>query len=118
MMPQAVRVFCANIISSHTRNTIRILPRLRRRAMHMSWLYSPLARLARCGLALMMIAVFLAAIAAPRIQAAAVAPTNASAQQAQLSSDPSLVGYWPFEFGSADADLSGSDNTVTFANGM
>jgi Leucine-rich repeat (LRR) protein len=64
------------------------------------------------------LAVFFAALVLP-LRAAPPAQASAPAAPNQAtSSDPSLVGYWPFELGSADADLSGSGNTVTFGNGM
>ncbi|MBX0327346.1 fibronectin type III domain-containing protein [Oscillochloris sp. ZM17-4] len=37
---------------------------------------------------------------------------------AQAQTVDGLVGYWPFERGSAEADRSGSGNTMTFADGM
>ena len=34
------------------------------------------------------------------------------------STNDGLVGYWPFDIGSAEVDRSGSGNTVAFANGI
>src|SRR4029079_5291494 len=45
---------------------------------------------------------------------AALAATPVNAQ----SSNDGLVGYWPFDIGSAEVDRSGSGNTVTFASGI
>jgi hypothetical protein len=56
----------------------------------------------------------IAALLAVFIVPATLATTPVYAQ----SIDNGLVGYWPFELGSADADFSGSGNTMTFGNGM
>jgi hypothetical protein len=42
-----------------------------------------------------------------------LAATSVKAQ----STNDGLVGYWPFDIGSAEVDRSGSGNTVTFYNG-
>jgi Leucine-rich repeat (LRR) protein len=82
--------------------------------------YSIVYRLARFGLALALIGALLAAlIASPAQPALAMVTPNTSAQfvQADLA-DSGLVGYWPFDLGSAEVDRSGSGNTVAFASGM
>jgi hypothetical protein len=56
----------------------------------------------------------IAALLAVFVVPAALAATPVKAQ----STNDGLVGYWPFDFGSADSDLSGSGNTMTFGNGM
>jgi Ca2+-binding RTX toxin-like protein len=77
-------------------------------------------RLARFGLALAMIGALLAAlIASPAHPAlATVAPTTSDQLMQAALADSGLVGYWPFDIGSAEVDRSGSGNTVTFASGI
>jgi Leucine-rich repeat (LRR) protein len=72
--------------------------------------FSSVDRIARFGLALALIGAILSALGAP----AALAATPVKAQ----STEDGLVGYWPFDFGDAAADLSGSGNAAAFGNGM
>src|SRR6266700_634881 len=56
----------------------------------------------------------IAALLAVLVVPAALPTTPAHAQ----SIDDGLVGYWPFDFGSAEIDRSGSGNAATFGSGM
>ena len=47
-----------------------------------------------------------------------VAHADTSVAQPSLDAGSDLVGYWPFDLGSAEVDRSGSGNTVTFGDGM
>ncbi len=79
----------------------------------------PKRHASRMGVLALIAAVF--ALAVPATHAAEAAPTPPSIvanAPAALSSDSSLVGYWPFELGSAGADLSGSGNTLIAADGL
>jgi len=77
-------------------------------------------RLARFGLALAVIGALLAAvIASPAHPALATVATNTSVQLVQADiADSGLVGYWPFDIGSAEVDRSGNGNTVAFNSGI
>src|SRR3954467_1826013 len=77
-------------------------------------------RLARFGLALTVIGALLAAvIASPAHPALATVATNTSVQLVQADiANSGLVGYWPFDIGSAEVDRSGNGNTVTFNSGI
>jgi hypothetical protein len=82
--------------------------------------YSIVYRLARFGLALAMLAALLTAlIASPAHPALATVAPNTGVQHVQADlADSGLVGYWPFDIGSAEVDRSGSGNTVAFGNGI
>src|ERR1041384_2062534 len=56
----------------------------------------------------------IAALLAIFVVPAGLAATPVKAQ----STNDGLVGYWPFDIGSAEVDYSGSGNTVTFYNGI
>jgi hypothetical protein len=77
--------------------------------------FSSINWIARFGLALALIGAVFGALGAPAAQAAA---PRAPQQAAPAAIDSGLVGYWPFDLGNADADLSGSGNTAGFGNGM
>jgi hypothetical protein len=74
--------------------------------------FSSIDWIARFGLALALIG---AVLGAPTVQADT---PSAPQQTAPAAIDSGLVGYWPFDFGNPDADLSGSGNTAGFGNGM
>src|SRR5690348_3729461 len=82
--------------------------------------YSIVSRLARFALALALIVALLTAlIASPAHPALATVAPNTSAQLVQAGlADSGLVGYWPFDIGSAEVDGSGSGNTVAFNSGI
>jgi hypothetical protein len=78
-------------------------------------MFSSIVRLAGLGLALALLSALLGALGAPDAQAAT---PRAPQQAAPAAIDSGLVGYWPFDFGNAATDLSGSGNTATFGDGM
>ncbi|HET9222414.1 MAG TPA: LamG-like jellyroll fold domain-containing protein, partial [Roseiflexaceae bacterium] len=81
--------------------------------MSIRTMFSSIHRLARAGLALALIGAVLGGLGGSVAHAAAL-----SQQTAPAAIDSGLVGYWPFDFGNPDADLSGSGNTAGFGNGM
>jgi hypothetical protein len=67
----------------------------------------------------MIVALLAAVIASPAHPALATVAPNNNVQLVQADlADSGLVGYWPFDIGSAEVDRSGSGNTVTFASGI